>query len=301
MPSERDILQLLRHIGGRLDDDVSLDRLAARAGWSPFHFHRAFRKVVGETPKQYTQRLRLERAAARLATGAEPVFAVAAAEGFASHEVFTRAFRRRFGCTPTAYRDRALRDTPAHARARHAAITATTGPCVGLFHLPLNEPFRRTMMPTLSIERRELTELPIVFVSLRAARHEIAAAIAEGAGKTYSYAQKAGAAIAGHPFTRYLSTGPGLFSMEIGIPLAAAAPGEGEVKPGVLPAGPAVVAVHAGPYDQLGETYAAVERWMESNSLRPAGPPWEWYKTDPAAHPDPKDWRTEVYWPVART
>jgi AraC family transcriptional regulator len=299
MPSERDILQLLRHIRGRLDDDVSLDRLAARAGWSPFHFHRAFRKVVGETPKQYTQRLRLERAAARLATGAEPVLAIAAAEGFASHEVFTRAFRRHFGCTPSAYRDSALRDTPARARARHVAITGTTGPCVGLFHLPINQPLRRTMMPTLSIERRELTERPVVFVSLRAARHEIPAAIAEGAGKTYMYAQKAGAAIAGHPFTRYLSTGPGLFNMEIGIPLAAAAPGEGEVKPGVLPAGLAAVAVHAGPYDQLGETYAALERWIETNGLRPAGPPWEWYTTDPAEHPDPADWRTEVYWPVA--
>lgn len=299
MPSERDILELLRDIGGRLDDDVSLDRLAARAGWSPFHFHRAFRKVVGETPKQYTQRLRLDRAAARLATSADAVLAIAAAEGFASHEVFTRAFRRRFGCTPSAYRDHALGDAPPQARARHAAITGTTSPCVGLFHLPINQPPRRTTMPTLSIERRELTERPIVFVSLRAARHEIPAGIAEGAGKTYMYAQKAGVAIAGHPFTRYLSTGPGLFDMEIGIPLAAAAPGEGEVKSGVLPSGPAAVALHAGPYDQLGETYAALERWIESNGLRPAGPPWEWYKTDPAEHPDPADWRTEVYWPVA--
>ena len=52
MPSDRDILQLLRELRGRLDGDVSLEALAARAGWSPFHFHRAFRKVVGETPKR---------------------------------------------------------------------------------------------------------------------------------------------------------------------------------------------------------------------------------------------------------
>ena len=71
MPSERDILQLLRDIQGRLDGDVSLTAIAARAGWSPFHFHRAFRRVTGETPKQYTQRLRLEHAATRLVTGAE--------------------------------------------------------------------------------------------------------------------------------------------------------------------------------------------------------------------------------------
>ena len=73
MPAERDILQLLQTLRDGLDGDVSLEAMAAKAGWSPFHFHRAFRKVVGETPKRYTQRLRLERAAARLASGSDPV------------------------------------------------------------------------------------------------------------------------------------------------------------------------------------------------------------------------------------
>src|SRR5687768_14313924 len=100
MPSHQDILQLLRTVRDA-DGDVSLE---AMAGWSAFHFHRSFRRIVGETPKQYMLRLRLERAAARLATGSEPVVSIAADAGFASHEVFTRAFRRRFGLTPSAYR-----------------------------------------------------------------------------------------------------------------------------------------------------------------------------------------------------
>src|SRR5687768_16648781 len=87
MPSEREILQVLRDLRHRLDGDVSLDALATRAGWSRFHLHRAFRAVTGETPKRYTLRLRLERAASRLLTGAEPIVAVAARVGFASHEV----------------------------------------------------------------------------------------------------------------------------------------------------------------------------------------------------------------------
>ena len=68
--------------------------------------------------------------------------------------------------------------------------------------------------------------------------------------------------------------------------------------PGAASGGPAAVAVHAGPYDQLGETYAALERWIEANGLRTAGAPWESYITDPTDHPDPADWRTEIYWPV---
>jgi AraC-like DNA-binding protein len=110
MPTERDIVQLLREIGTRLDCEVSLDVLAARAGWSRFHFHRAFRRIVGETPKRYTNRLRLEGAAARLVTTDEPIASIAARAGFASHAVFTRAFRRQFGRTPAAYRARASGD-----------------------------------------------------------------------------------------------------------------------------------------------------------------------------------------------
>jgi AraC family transcriptional regulator len=58
------LLQLLSAIRRRLDANVSLDALASRAGWSPFHLHRAFTRMVGETPKQYTLRLRLEGAGA---------------------------------------------------------------------------------------------------------------------------------------------------------------------------------------------------------------------------------------------
>jgi AraC family transcriptional regulator len=254
--------------------------------------------VTGETPKQYTLRLRVERAAARLLTHNEPVLDVASRVGFASHEVFTRAFRRHFECTPVEYRSRARRDLRPDERLRHAALTDATGPCVGLFHVPVDSP-RRIAMPTLSIERRELTAQPILFARMRAARHELSAAIGEGVGKVYMHAQKAGLALAGHPFTRYLSTGPGLFTIEVGFRFAEAVRGDGDVEAGALSGGPAVVAVHAGPYDQLHETYAAMERWMEQNGCAPGGAPWEHYVTDPAAHPDAADWRTEVFWPVA--
>jgi AraC family transcriptional regulator len=298
MPTERDIIELLHHIRRRLDDDVSLDALAARAGWSPFHVHRAFRRVTGETPKQYTQRLRLERAASKLITSGEPIVRVASAAGFASHEVFTRAFRRHFGSTPVSYRTRALNGLGGEARTRHAAAVEAAGPCVGLFHLLMDRP-RRYVMSTLLIERRELTPQPILYTSLKAARHELSRAIAEGVGKVFMHAQTAGVALEGHPFTRYTSSGPGLLAIDVGFQLAAPAPGEGAVEAGALEGGPAVVAVHGGPYEQLAETYAAIERWMEENGLRPAGAPWEWYVTDPAEHPDPANWRTEIYWPAA--
>ena len=154
-------------------------------------------------------------------------------------------------------------------------------------------------MPMLSIERRTLEAQPTLFVTRRTARHELAQAIGEGVGKVYTYAQQTGIALAGHPFTRYFSAGPGLLTIAVGFRVSATAIGEGDIEAGPLPAGSAIVAVHGGPYDQLGETYAAAERWMDENRLRPADAPWEWYVTDPAEHPDPTDWRTEVFWPGA--
>jgi len=302
MPSERDLLTLLRAIRDRLDANVSLDALATRAGWSPFHLHRAFRRMVGETPKQYTLRLRLEGAAARLLASDDSIVEVALAAGFTSHEVFTRAFRRHFGRTPAAYRSTALAGASPEVRARHRAMTDATGPCVGLFHISLNHPhpLRRSSMPTLSIERRELAARPALIIRRRIARNELQPTLADCFGRVFGHCQKVGIPLDGRPFTRYLTTGPGLWTIEAGKPLATPATGDGEIEAVTLPAGPVAFAVHGGLYDQLTETYAAVERWMESNGFRPAGAPWESYITDPAEHPDPADWRTEVYWPLAR-
>ena len=294
MPSEQDILQLLQTVRVRLDDDVSLEALAARAGWSPFHFHRAFRRVVGETPKQYTPRRRLARAAARLLSTSDPVLSIATSAGFASHEVFTRAFRRQFGCTPSAYRA----SSPGRAHAHHVALTDATGPCVGLYHLHVDPQTRRTVMPMLSIERRELAPAHVLITRARCSRNELAATIAACFGKTFPYAMKIGAPLAGRPFIRYLSTGPGLWSIEGGCVVASAAPGEGDVEAATLPGGQALVAMHGGSYDTLADTYAAMHRWAEQNGFEVGGAPWESYITDPAEHPDPANWRTEICWPL---
>ncbi|HEX5420831.1 MAG TPA: GyrI-like domain-containing protein [Gammaproteobacteria bacterium] len=153
-------------------------------------------------------------------------------------------------------------------------------------------------MPT-SITRRELAAQPILFVRMQVSRAELSGALGSCLGSVFTYCQEAGIALAGKPFSRYPSAGPGLLTIEAGMPIATAAEGRGEIEFGHLQAGPALFAVHSGPYDQLGETYAAIERWMGENGAQPGGAPWESYVTDPADYPDPKDWRTEVYWPLS--
>ncbi len=261
--------------------------------------------MAGETLKQYTLRLRLERAAARLAATDERVLGIAVANGFASHEVFTRAFRRHFGSSPTHYRAHALAHASRAQWSRHLALTDAIAPCIRFFHHPLPRPNRaplnrKTPVPVLSIVRKEIPEQPILFIRRRIEPGTTQAALAECFGKLFAHGAQKGLPMAGWPLCRYISMGPGLWTIEPAMPLAAAANGEGEMQPGVLPGGPVALGIHSGPYEGLPQTNAAIERWIEANGFKVAGAPWEQYVTDPGEHPDPADWRTEVYWPLLK-
>jgi len=153
-------------------------------------------------------------------------------------------------------------------------------------------------MSLLSIEQKEIAPMPFLFVSRQAARSEVSQALGECFGLVFSHCMKTGLAVAGFPLARYPVVGLGLMTFEAGVPLVEPTPAPTGMQYTELPGGPAVFAVHGGSYDDLGDTHAAIERWMQEHGLRASGPHWEWYVTDPAGHPDPKDWRTHIYYPL---
>jgi AraC family transcriptional regulator len=297
-----DILRLLATVNDRRDGDVSLAALAALAHRSPFPLHRAFRRVTGETPKTYTARVRLARAAADLLTTRRSVAAIAFDHGFGSHEVFTRAFARYFGVTPRTYRVRGLHTGPvasAPAAARtHAATVTTVAPCIGLYRMTTIE---RTPPMTADIVVKDQPEVHALIMRRRIARDEIAATLAEFLPAVFGYAQRQGLAMAGPPFTRYPEVGMGSLVLEGGVPLMAPPPGEPDegMEALTIPAGPAAVTIHRGPYDTLPDTYRALEAWLDREGRERNGPPREVYLTDPGDHPDPATWETEVIQPLA--
>ncbi len=99
-----ELTPLLVDVKDNLERPLDLRTLADAFGCSPFHFHRLFSGALGETPKRHVERVRLERAAYKLAITNDRVLDVGLSVGFASHETFARAFRRCFGCSPRAYR-----------------------------------------------------------------------------------------------------------------------------------------------------------------------------------------------------
>jgi AraC-like DNA-binding protein len=101
---ERRVAEIVRLMETTLDRPHALIALAQRAGLSPYHFLRVFRKVTGVTPHQLLLRLRLNAAARRLRATGEPVTEVAYAVGFEDLSNFVRSFRTEFGVTPSRYR-----------------------------------------------------------------------------------------------------------------------------------------------------------------------------------------------------
>ena len=296
----RQIQRAAAFAAAHLDEDLSLGALGRQAGLSRFHLCRVFAAVSGETPKQLASRLRLGRAAAMLLAGGESVLDVALACGFQSHEVFCRAFRRRFGMSPGAYRKRGFASPMSTEQMKsHAALEARLGACLRLYRFSERAVSREEPMQH-SIGKKQLQAQLALVVKRRVKPAELAQNLGEMFGQAHLCAQQNGAALAGPPFARYLDCPPGLWTIEAGFPVAAAVvlPQGSQVESITLPGGPAAVTIHSGPYDQLSAAHAAVQRWIEAEGLASAGAPWESYVTDPAEHPDPKDWKTEVVFPL---
>lgn len=97
-------------------EELRLSGVARAACISPYHFHRLFREAFGETPNQYLQRRRLERARELLRTTDRGVTNISLDVGFESSTSFSALFRRTFGYSPREYRSTLLRSSQSQRR-----------------------------------------------------------------------------------------------------------------------------------------------------------------------------------------
>jgi AraC family transcriptional regulator len=92
------------YLRANLDRQPKLKELARVACFSEFHFHRIFTAVTGETLNNFTNRLRLEKAARLLRYATQNLTHIAAECGFSSSATFSRAFRAGYGTSPSEFR-----------------------------------------------------------------------------------------------------------------------------------------------------------------------------------------------------
>lgn len=98
------INRVFDYIDENLHEDLSLNTLAEVAFFSPFHFHRIFRYITGETVNQYVNRRKVEKAAADLMHTTTGVSTIAEKFGFNSVSSFSRAFKNYYEVSPSEFR-----------------------------------------------------------------------------------------------------------------------------------------------------------------------------------------------------
>lgn len=103
---ERWVIRLSRALAllaDRLDDPPSLQELAASAGSSPYHFHRVWRALMGESVGHTIDRLRIAASQQRMVRDGSTVTEASMEAGFGTPQSFARAFRRITGMSPTEF------------------------------------------------------------------------------------------------------------------------------------------------------------------------------------------------------
>jgi len=92
------------HVVGHLGEPLRLADVARAARLSPFHFHRVFQVMIGETLAEFVKRLRLERALVTMAHAPRSsLTTIALTCGFSSSSDFSRCFKQRYGAAPSAF------------------------------------------------------------------------------------------------------------------------------------------------------------------------------------------------------
>jgi len=288
---KRRMLRVLVHIQQHLDDPLALEELARLACFSPCHFHRVFKGMVGESVKEHVRRLRLERAASHLKLSAAPVTQIAFDAGYESHEGFTRSFRAAFGLSPSQFRRSKKRKT---ATAAPSGLHYGHGTAVREFKT--TRPRDRSMK--VKIEHRE--PIRVAFMRHVGPYGEVGATW----DKFLPVLGKEGLLGGDSLFIGICHddpevTPPDKVRYDACVTVDESFQPAGDIGVQVIPGGEYAVTTHFGPYQKLGETYTELlGQWLprSGRELR-ATPCFEVYLNDPQST-DPEDLVTDIYAPV---
>lgn len=146
------INKVIDYVNNNLDKSISLEELASVAFFSPFHFHRIFVAVTGESVNFFTNRIRLEKTARLLKFSKNPVSEISMKCGFSSPSTFSRAFKQYFGISPSSYRN--------NGKIENSKIRKELFP-VNDYHYTMSDEELKTKFP---VEIRDLPQRRIAYI-----------------------------------------------------------------------------------------------------------------------------------------
>ena len=107
-----------------------------------------------------------------------------------------------------------------------------------------------------------------------------------------------GVALLGPAFALYRGPFAETVDLEVGFPVDRVVRAQGNVLASELPGGRLARMTHAGAFDGLGEAWARLADWARAQGHAPGAQRWESYVTQPSPDMDPRDLRTELFWPI---
>ena len=279
------LLRVMVYIQNHLDEPLPLDDLAKIACFSPYHFHRIFRGMMGESVKEHVRRLRLERAAFRLTSTTRSVIDIALDAGYDTHESFTRAFGRMFGMSPTAYR-------------HECRSSAVFQPAASMWQ---RQPTMTRGDETVEVRFENRRPVRVAFVRHVGPYRECGAAWE----KLCKFAAQQGwfspdILRIGISHDEPEVTEPNKLRYDACLTVNDQFKATGEIGVQEIPGGQYAIVIHRGPYDTLEETYRRLFReWVPTSGreLR-SFPCFEVYRNDPSTA-RPEDLVTDIYIPLA--
>jgi len=152
----------------QLDEPLTLERIAERAGLSPYHFSRLFTARMGRSVMAHVRGRRLVRAARRLCSEPDLKLVELAFDcGFESQEAFTRAFKRVFGVSPGRFRS-GFAVEPIEGQYPMNAPTLPAAPVIQLPEL-VTRPAFRVAGPARQMDEASKAEIPQLWSALMGA------------------------------------------------------------------------------------------------------------------------------------
>ena len=285
------LLQVLVYVQRHLDEAIVLDDLARVAHFSPYHFHRLFRGMVGESVMEHIRRLRLERAAHRLKLSDQPVTQIAFDAGYETHEAFTRAFRGMFD------------ESPSQFRKTHQALPFPSAPS-GVHFAPDGKvadfQLAETGEPPLDVRIDPIDPMRVAFIRHLGPYCEVGAAWT----RLMSWAGCQGLLNQPPKLLGVVHDDPEITAAErirydACLVVGERVKPEGDIGVQEVGGGDHAVTTHRGPYDKLGETYARLcGQWIPASGREMRfSPSFEVYHNS-SRDSLPVDLRTDVCVPL---
>lgn len=269
------ISRVTQHMAEHLDAPLELELLASVAHFSPWHFHRVYRELTGETVGDAVRRMRLHRAAGELLRSSQEIAQIAKHAGYGSVAAFSRAFSASYGVPPGEYRKRgqALDQTPPSAKESSSMYEVTIAAFPG---------FR------------------LAAIEHRGDYQQVGGAF----GRAFAWAApRGGLAMPPRSVGIYYADAPSVPQSELrahaGVVVTPETTADGEIEIVDIPPMLCASVLHRGPYAELDRPYRFLYRaWLPQAGRDPANHPcFEEYLNDARAVP-PSELLTRIYLPL---